>query len=414
MSAPSFKRRLLEKVRRHRASQLYPYFRAIEEVVSATTVLFRGKKHIMTGSNNYLGLTHHPTVIKAAKQAIDKYGTGCTGSRFLTGNLDIHEELELKLAEFVGQEKVLLFSTGMQANLGALDSLCGAKDCLLMDSDNHASLIDGGRMALGTVYKYRHNNYEQLEGLLQRYRSRYRRMTLVIDGVFSMTGELAPLPSLVELAHRYDAQLYVDDAHGIGVVGRQGRGTANHYGLESKIDLHMGTFSKTFSSIGGFVASDDETIEYLRHTARSLIFSAAMPPSAVATVSACLDVIQKEDWRFDRLRENVSYMRKGFEAMGLSLYDSSTPIIAIDIGDEMKAMEVTRFLQEQHGIFVTPVIPPAVGRGQALIRTSFTASHTQGELNTVLEAFDEARRRYRLPNQEARLETPARSELGSA
>lgn len=378
-------------------NNLYPFFKAIEET-DASQITVAGKKLIMIGSNNYLGLTHHPQVMEAAIKAIEKYGTGCTGSRFLNGNLDIHEELEDKLAKYLGHEKALIFATGMQTNLGCLSSLCGPKDCMLFDSENHASIIDSSRLAIGTTFKYKHNNMESLEELLQSTCNRFQRTIIVADGIFSMTGDILKLDELVKLAETYDAYVYVDDAHGLGVLGNQGRGTMNHFGVTDKVDFNMGTFSKSFSSIGGVISASAENINHIKHHARSFIYSASMPPSAVATVSACLDVIAEAGTSIhDRLWKNVEFVRNGFKELGFHTYNSQTPIIPIFIGDDLKAMKVTHYLGEK-GIFATPVVPPAVPKGEALIRTSYMATHKISDLTKVLEVFAMAKKEFDIPS----------------
>ncbi|MGZ3809345.1 MAG: serine palmitoyltransferase, partial [Bacteriovorax sp.] len=349
------------------------------------------------GSNNYLGLTHHPHVKEAAIKAVEKYGTGCTGSRFLNGNLNIHEELDVKLAEYLGHESAIVFSTGMQANLGALSALCGPKDLMLFDSENHASIIDASRLALGTTFKFKHNDMASLEELLESNVSRFNRVIIVADGVFSMTGDIMKLPEVVALAKKYGAYVYVDDAHGLGVMGPQGRGTMNHFELTREVDFNMGTFSKSFASIGGVISGSKDAIDYIRHSARSFMFSASMPPSAVATVSACIDVISKDESILKNLWENVAMMRNGFQELGFYTYGSQTPIIPIFIGDDMKALKMTKFL-EAHGVFCTPVLPPAVPKGEALIRTSYMASHKKEDLATVLQVFAEAKKVFEIPS----------------
>lgn len=388
--------KVIDKVNMLKKMDLYPFFRAIEGS-DGNAVIVGGKKQIMVGSNNYLGLTHHPEVIEAATKAIEKYGTGCTGSRFLNGNLNLHEELEEKLARYLGHEQVLVFATGMQSNLGALSSLCGPKDCMLFDSENHASIIDSSRLAFGTTFKYKHNNMESLEELLQSNINRFQRMIIVADGVFSMTGDILDLPNITKLAKRYGAYVYVDDAHGLGVLGDRGRGTMDHFGLTDDVHFNMGTFSKSFASIGGLVSGSKDTMNYIKHTARSFMFSAAMPPSAVATVSSCLDVILKDSTIHERLWDNVTFMRDGFAEIGFYTYNSQTPIIPIFIGDDLKAMQVTRYLQE-NGVFATPVITPAVPKGEALIRTSYMASHNKEDLAYVLDVFKKAKKEFSIPS----------------
>lgn len=388
--------KIIERANLLRDNDLYFFFRAIEET-EASTVTVKGQKQIMIGSNNYLGLTHHPYVKEAAIKAIEKYGTGCTGSRFLNGNLNIHEELDHKLADYLGHEKAIVFSTGMQANLGALSAICGPKDLMLFDSENHASIIDSSRLAMGTTFKYKHNDMSSLEELLESNVSRFNRVIIVADGVFSMTGDILKLPEVVRLAKKYGAYVYVDDAHGIGVMGPQGRGTMSHFDVVKDVDFNMGTFSKSFASIGGVISGSADAIDYVRHSARSFMFSASMPPAAVATVSACVDVVTRDPSILENLWSNVAFVREGFKELGFYTYGSQTPIIPLYIGDDMKALQMTKFL-ESKGIFATPVLPPAVPKGEALIRTSYMASHDKKDLARVLEVFGEAKKIFEIPN----------------
>ena len=393
---PFTESKIIERANLLRNNDLYPFFRAIEET-EASTVTVKGKKQIMIGSNNYLGLTHHPYVKEAAIKAIEKYGTGCTGSRFLNGNLNIHEELDVKLANYLGHESAIVFSTGMQANLGALSALCGPKDLMLFDSENHASIIDSSRLSLGTTFKYKHNDMSSLEELLESNVHRFNRVIIVADGVFSMTGDVMKLPEVVALAKKYGAYTYVDDAHGIGVMGPQGRGTMHHFEMADQVDFNMGTFSKSFASIGGVISGSKDAIDYVRHSARSFMFSASMPPAAVATVSACIDMVMSDESILKNLWDNVAFMRNGFNELGFYTYGSQTPIIPIFIGDDIKALKMTKFL-ESHGVFATPVLPPAVPKGEALIRTSYMASHNRKDLATVLEVFAEAKKVFEIPS----------------
>jgi 8-amino-7-oxononanoate synthase len=378
---------------------LYPFFRAIEES-DGTQVVIKGQKQIMIGSNNYLGLTHHPEVIEAAQKAIGKYGTGCTGSRFLNGSFLIHEELEEKLARYLGKDNAIVFSTGMQTNLGALSSICGKDDCLILDSENHASIIDAAKLSYGITYKFKHGIMSSLERVLIATKDKYKVRTIVTDGIFSMNGDIAPLSEIINLAKKYHAYVYVDDAHGLGVLGRRGRGTANHFGVENDVDFIMGTFSKSFASIGGVLAGSRETMDHVRHVARSFIFSASMPPSAVATVLKCLELTDKSDEIHDLLWRNVAFMRDGFNDIGFYYYNSKTPILPIFVGDDIKAMKITKYLND-NGIFATPVIAPAVGKGEALIRTSYMASHKISELEYVLEVLKRAKTLFDIPSEKA-------------
>jgi len=389
--------KVLQKANLLKKENLYPFFRAIEDS-NGTNVIVNGNEQIMIGSNNYLGLTHHPYVIEETKKAIDKFGTGCTGSRFLNGNLIIHEELEEKLARYIGHEKSLVFSTGMQTNLGVLSAICGPKDCMIFDSENHASIIDASRLAMGPTFKYKHNDMENLEQILIDTQDKYNNIIIVADGVFSMTGELMALPEVVELSKKYNTFIYVDDAHGLGVMGNQGRGTMDHFNVTSDVHFNMGTFSKSFASIGGFISGPATAIDYIKHSARSFMFSASMPPSAVATVSACIDLVTKQGNKIhDNLWDNVSFMKKGFKEIGFYTYKTETPIIPIFIGDDIKAMQVTCFLEEM-GIFATPVISPAVPAKEALIRTSYMSTHNKNELSKVLEVFEMAKKKFEIPS----------------
>ncbi|MEK6623637.1 MAG: aminotransferase class I/II-fold pyridoxal phosphate-dependent enzyme [Bdellovibrionota bacterium] len=390
--------KILQKANLLRQMKLYPFLRPIEATEGAT-VTVGGKRQVMIGSNNYLGLTHHPEVMEATIKAVMQYGTGCTGSRFLNGNLTIHEELEEKLARFIGHEAAILFSTGMQSNLGALPALSGPKDCLIFDNENHASLVDATRLAMGATFKYKHNDMEGLEEQLQQASGRFRNTTIVADGVFSMTGDIVNLPEMTRIAHKYSAAIYIDDAHGLGVLGHQGRGTLNHFELTEQVDFNMGTFSKSFASIGGFISGPKDVMDYIRHAARSFMFSASMPPSAVATVLKCLEIVQRDPEIHTKLWSNVKFMQQGFKDLGFYTYNSQTPIIPIFIGDDIKAMQVTAFLQD-NGIFCTPVIPPAVPKGEALIRTSYMPIHTKEDLTYVLEIFGRAKKTFQIPTKQ--------------
>jgi len=364
---------------------IYPYFTPIEEV-KGNIVKVDGHDMIMVGSNNYLGLINHPRVLKAAKEAIDKYGVATCGSRFLNGTLDIHVELEERLARFMKKEAALAFSTGFQTNLGIVSTLVGRGDAVITDRMVHASIIDACRLSYGKIYKYNHNDMSDLERILDSVNNETAKL-IVIDGVFSMEGDLANLPEIVKIAKKYDARVMVDDAHGIGVMGKNGRGTAEHFGVEDDVDLVMGTFSKSFASLGGFVAGEKKVISYIKHFARSLIFSASITPASVATVLATLDIIEKEPERRERLWEITKKMRSGFESMGYNTGYTETPIIPVLVGDDEKTFMLWKLLRED-GVFTNPVIYPAVPQGQALIRTSYSATHTDEELNTVLNSFE--------------------------
>ncbi|MBI5299021.1 MAG: aminotransferase class I/II-fold pyridoxal phosphate-dependent enzyme [Deltaproteobacteria bacterium] len=375
-----------------KASGLYPFFRPIENS-SGSTVFYDGKPVVMIGSNNYLGLTHDPRVQKKAQEAIDRFGTGCTGSRFLNGNTVLHDLLEEKLIKLVGKEAGLVFTTGFLTNLGTVACLVGPDDFILSDAENHASIIEGCRLSKATVVTYRHNDMLDLRAKLKTIPADKGRL-IVTDGVFSMTGEIVDLPGLVEVKKDFpDVRLFLDDAHGLGVLGPKGEGTANYFGLTDEVDLIMGTFSKSFASIGGFLAGNPDVIDYVRHKARSFMFSAAMPPSAVATVLACLEILEKEPQRLEGLKKNIQYILKGFEEIGLAFIPSQTPIISVFVGDEGKAFKLVQDLF-QSGVFATPVVFPAVPFGQAIIRTSYMATHTKEELDLVLETFAKLGPRY--------------------
>jgi 8-amino-7-oxononanoate synthase len=367
------------------AMGIYPFFTPIQEVYG-NKVKVDGKEMIMVGSNNYLGLLDHPQAQKAAQEAVDRYGVATCGSRFLNGTLDIHVELEEKLAHFMNKEAALAFSTGFQTNQGIISTLVCRGDAVITDQMIHASIIDACRLSYGDVYRYKHNDMADLEKKLQSLDSDIDKM-IVVDGVFSMEGDLADLPDIVELAKKYGAQIMVDDAHGIGVMGKNGRGTAEHFGVEDEIDLIMGTFSKSFASLGGMVVGNKKVISYIKHFARSLIFSASITPASVATVLATLDIIQKEPERRERLWKITKKMRSGFQSMGYDTGPTETPIIPVYIRNDELAFMLWRLLRE-NGIFTNPVIYPAVPKGEALIRTSYSATHSDEELDTVLEIFE--------------------------
>lgn len=367
----------------------YPYFTPIQEV-KGNRVKVDGKDMIMVGSNNYLGLLDHPDVMKAAQDAVDRYGVATCGSRFLNGTLDIHVEMEERLAQFMNKEVALTFSTGFQTNLGTISTLIGRGDMVITDRWDHASIIDGCRLSHGNTLKYKHNNMEDLERLLESLDHK-ANMMIVVDGVFSMEGDLANLPKIVELAKKYDAKIMIDDAHGIGVMGKNGRGTAEHFGVEDDVDLIMGTFSKSFAALGGFVVGDKKVISYIKHHARSLIFSASITPPSVATVLATLKIIENEPDRRENLWAITEKMKSGFEAMGFDTGYSESPIIPVMIGNDELGFMMWRLLREE-GIFTNMVIYPAVPKGQSLIRTSYSATHSDDELDTVLATFEKCGR----------------------
>lgn len=367
------------------AMGMYPYFMPIEEV-NGNTVRVEGKEMLMVGSNNYLGLLDHPRVRKAVQNAVDKYGVATCGSRFLNGTLDIHVKLEERLAKFMKKETALAFSTGFQTNQGIITTLVGKGEAVITDSMIHASIVDACRLSYGSVYKYKHNDMADLETHLASLDEDSGKM-IVVDGVFSMEGDLADLPGIIKLAKKYDAKIMVDDAHGIGVMGKNGRGTSEHYGVEDEIDLVMGTFSKSFASLGGFVAGEKKVISYIKHFARSLIFSASITPASVASVLATLDIIENEPERRKKLWKITKKMREGFQAMGYDTGPTQTPIIPLLIGTDELTFMLWRLVKEE-GIFTNPVIYPAVPEGQSLIRTSYTATHTDEQLDKVLTTFE--------------------------
>ncbi len=363
---------------------MYPFFRVIESAQDPEVIL-SGRRMIMVGSNNYLGLTNHPKVKEASIEAIKKYGSGCAGSRFLNGTLDIHVKLEEKLARFIRKEAALVFSTGFQVNLGVISALVGKDDVIIIDKMDHASIIDGCRLSYGEVKKYRHNDMADLERILKQNTDRSK--LIIVDGVFSMEGDIVDLPKVVELAKAYGARLMVDDAHGIGVLGKTGRGTAEHFGLEDEVDLIMGTYSKSLASIGGFIAGSSEVIHYIKHFARSLIFSASPPPASVAAVSAAIDIIDNEPERIEMLWKNTRKMLQGLKSLGFEVGPSETPIIPVIVGDDETAFKMAMMLQEE-GVFANVAVSPAVPEGKALIRTSYMATHTEEQLDLVLSAFE--------------------------
>lgn len=362
---------------------LYPYFRMNETAVDTTTIM-NGRKTIMIGSNNYLGLTSHPEVKAAAMAATEKYGTGCTGSRFLNGTIDLHVELEEKLAKFMKKEDALVFSTGFTTNQGVLSTLVQRGDVVISDRTNHASILDGCRLSYGKMIKFKHNDMEDLERVLKSLEKKEVGKLIVVDGVFSMEGDLADLKHIVPLAKKYGARLMVDEAHGLGVLGKRGRGTCEHFGLLDKVDLVMGTFSKSFASMGGFVAGDKKVISYLKHNARAFIFQAAPPPASVAAALKALEILQREPERLTQLRENVSYMLKEIKAAGFRTWPTESAIIPIIVGEDIKTFQFSKMLEEE-GVYVNPVISPAVPLGWACLRTSYTAKHTKEELDYALK-----------------------------
>lgn len=392
--------RILEKVSGYKSSLiakeqgLYPYFRPIESEQD-TEVIIDGKKVLMFGSNSYLGLTNHPKIIEASKKAIDKYGTGCAGSRFLNGTLDIHLELEKKLAEFVGKEDAITFSTGFQVNLGVISSIMGRNDYVLLDECDHASIIDGSRLSFSKSFKFEHNNTSSLEALLQKLPGSGIKL-IVVDGIFSMEGDIAKLDEIAGLAKKYNANIMVDDAHSLGVLGKNGNGTASHFGLTNQVDLIMGTFSKSFASLGGFVAADKITIEYLKHHARSLIFSASMTPASVASVLAALEIIKSEPERIEKLWSLTRHTISRLKSLGVEIGNTESPIIPIYIRDDFKTFQFTKLLM-QKGIFVNPVVSPATASTSSLVRFSLMATHTIEQIDFAIDKIMENFRELQIP-----------------
>jgi 8-amino-7-oxononanoate synthase len=371
-----------------RGASLYPYFRQISSPQDPV-VTIDGRKVIMLGSNNYLGLTSHPEVKEASAKAVLKYGTGCAGSRFLNGTLDIHVELDDRLAGFMKAEAALTFSTGYQANLGVLSCLLGRHDIAFLDRLDHASILDGVRLGFSRSLKYRHNDMADLEAKLERAGKKGKM--IIVDGVFSMEGDLSPLPEIVEIKKRHGARLVVDDAHGLGVFGENGRGTAEHFGVEHEVDIVMGTFSKSLATVGGFIAGPHVVVDYVRHHARSQIFSAAPPPGAAAAVLKALEIVEREPDRRKQLWENTKFMKRELDGLGFDTGHSESPVIPIVVGDDLAAFTVTKRLGEE-GVFVNPIIAPAVPAGQALIRTSYMATHKREHLEQALTALEKVGR----------------------
>lgn len=359
---------------------VYPYFHKLysgQDVV----VNMEGHRTIMLGSNNYLGLTNHPKVKEAAIKAIEKYGTGCSGSRFLNGTLDLHLKLEEELAQFLNKERVMTFSTGFQSNLGIISAIVGRNDYIICDKENHASIYDGCKLSYGKMLRYNHDDMEDLERKLQAVPKESGAL-IVTDGVFSMSGDIANLPVIVDLAKKYDARVMVDDAHGLGVIGKGGRGTASYYGLEDEVDIYMGTFSKSLASLGGYMAASKDVVEYVKHTSRPYIFSASITPASVASANAALDILKAEPERVENLNNISSYMRQKLKEKNIDIIESKTPIIPIYTYQDDKTFIACKLLLER-GVYVNPVVSPATPVGQSLLRTSYTANHTK-------EIIDEA------------------------
>lgn len=387
-----FTEKLAEKINRFTLAEegrkmgLYFYFREIVSEPGTEVLLKGGRRVLMLGSNSYMGLTDHPEVKEAAVKALNKYGTGCAGSRFLNGTLDIHIELEEALSEWVGKEAAVLFSTGFQVNQGVLATLLNRHDVVLMDACDHASILEGAKLSTAKVERFPHNDLEMLESILSETPEE-RVKFIVVDGVFSMEGDICPLPGLVDLSERYEAALMVDDAHGLGVLGTQGAGTADHFGLTDPVDFIMGTFSKSLASLGGFVAGDRRAVEYLKHHARAFIFSASMPASSAAAALAALKIIRREPERVERLWRNTRMMKAGLNELGFHTGDSETPIIPVYIADAHTLMQMCKRLEEE-GIFVNPVLPPAVLPKSSLLRVSLMATHTTSQIAFALDTFE--------------------------
>lgn len=369
-----------------KALDLYPYFHELESK-QGPIVEMEGHRTIMIGSNNYLGLTSHPEVIEAGVEALKKYGSGCSGSRFLNGTLDLHVKLEKELAEFLHKDQVVTFSTGFQSNLGIISAIAGRNDYIVCDKENHASIYDACRLSYAKMLRYEHNNMEDLERQLQSI-PQDKGILIVTDGVFSMSGEICNLPKIVELKHKYGARVMVDDAHGFGVIGEGGRGTGSYYGLEDEVDIIMGTFSKSLASLGGYMAANERVANYVRHNSRPFIFSASIPPANVECARKALEIIKREPERVQNLQDNGAYVREGLTKRGVKFIPSETPIVAIYTYDDEKTFRACKMLFER-GVYVNPVVSPAVPVGESLIRTSYTATHTHEQLDEAMDKIKE-------------------------
>lgn len=387
--------KLLEKCRKFTEASViremgwYPYFKVVETEQGSEAIV-EGRHMIMLGSNNYLGLTNHPAVKEAVLNAVKKYGTGCTGSRYLNGTLALHVEAEERLARFMQCEAALLFSTGYQTNLGTISALVGKGDFVITDRLDHASILDGCRLSFGKTLKFRHNDMADLERILRRLGTEAGKM-VVVDGVFSMEGSIVNLPEVAKLCKAYQAALVIDDAHSVGVLGKHGRGTAEHFGLENVVDIYMGTFSKSFASMGGFIATAFDVIDYVKHHARPLMFSASMAPATVAAVLASLDIIEQEPERREALWRNADHLRNGLQALGFNTGRSATPVIPVILGDDMLTFRFWKELFDR-GVFTNAAIRQAVAPGAALLRTSVIATHTPEQIDRALEIFEEVGR----------------------
>lgn len=377
----------LEKVEYAKANNLYTYFSQLTSGQD-TEVMMNGKKTIMIGSNNYLGLTSDKRVIEAGVEALKKYGSGCSGSRFLNGNLDIHVKLEEELAEFLNKEAVVTFGTGFQSNLAIISALVGRCDYVVCDKENHASIYDACKLSYGKMLRYNHSDMQDLEEKLKSIDTKNGGILIVTDGIFSMSGEICNLPEIVRLAKKYGARVMVDDAHSLGVIGEHGRGTAEYFGLEKEVDIYMGTFSKSLASLGGYLASSKEVCEYVKHSSRPFIFSASITPASVACARQSLKIIKEEPERIKRLMTISNYMRNSLKANGIKIIESITPIIPIFTYEDEKTFKACVLLQ-QKGVYVNPVVSPAVPIGQSLLRTSYTATHTEEQMDFASNAIKE-------------------------
>jgi 8-amino-7-oxononanoate synthase len=374
-----------QEAKRAMAMGHYPYFRIISSEQD-TEVTVNGKRMLMMGSNSYLGLTNHPRIIEAAKQATDKYGTGCAGSRFLNGTLDIHIELEARLAEYVGKEDSLAFSAGYMANLGAISAMVDRGEYIVTDKFDHASILDGCFLSYGKMVRYNHNDMESLERTLKNIEG--KNSLIVVDGIFSMEGDIAKVPEICDLGKKYGAMVMVDEAHSLGVLHKTGAGAAMHFGRTDDVDIIMGTFSKSLASVGGFIAASKDIIHYLKHKSRPLIFSASLPPASAATVLEALKIIKEEPERIEQLWDNTHYMAKNFKEMGYNTGNSNTPVIPLHVGSINNAFGMWKRLDEE-GVFINPVIPPAVPPNDCLIRCSFMSTHTKSQLDQALDKFEQ-------------------------
>lgn len=386
---------LLDKVRNFKEADRvrelghYPYFRVISSEQD-TVVTMNGRRMLMMGSNSYLGLTNHPRVKEAAIEAIRKYGSGCAGSRFLNGTLDIHLELEAQLAEFVGKDASLVFATGYQSNLGAIQSMVNRNDYIVTDKFDHASIIDGCRLSGGKMLRYNHNNMEDLARVMETIKG--KNALIVVDGIFSMEGDISPVKEICDIAEKYGASVMVDEAHSLGVVHHTGAGVTMEAGCTDRVELIMGTFSKSLASVGGFIAGSTKVMDYMKHNARPLIFSASLPPASAASVLEALKIMKEEPERIEKLWENTHFMADNFKLMGYNTGSSCTPVIPLHVGGLDNAFKMWKLLDEE-GVFINPVVPPAVPPNDTLIRTSFMATHTRDQLIEALEKFEKIGKR---------------------